>query len=112
MYYEGLASEGDRLRKYISISSTSSIFIEDHLGSISRGERDRDSEWVDRLGEIGEVRDLGYTSGDEKDIGVSSSIPKGLGANDSISGVSLLGGFFSLEWENGHLGKCPSSKMA
>jgi len=44
MYYEGPASGEDRLREYISISSISSIFTEDYLGSISRGERDGDSE--------------------------------------------------------------------
>jgi len=44
-----LASEEDGLGKYIltslsSTSSTSSIFTEDHLGSISRGEGDGDSK--------------------------------------------------------------------
>ena len=95
-----------------SMSSTSSIFTDDHLGGVSGGEGDGDSEWVGRLGGIGEVGGLGYTGVGRKGIGAGSSIPKGPGTDDSISGVSLPGGIYSLGWEDGHLGKSPSSKIA
>ena len=96
VYYERPVLGGDRLGEHILTSSTSLVFIKDCLGSISRGEEDRDSEWVSRLGGIGGVEGLGYTGIGEKDIRAGSFIPKGLGANDSISGISLLRGLLSL----------------
>jgi len=117
IYCEGLASEEERLREYISTSSsstslTSSIFTKDHLDGVSREERDGDSEWVGRLGGIGGVKGLGCVGVGRKSIGAGSSTPKGSDADNSISGVSLLGGICSLEWEDRYLGKCPLSKIA
>ena len=77
-------------------SSTSSIFTEDCLGSVSRGEGEGDSEWVGKLGEIGGVEDLGCTGVGGKGVGANSFTPKGPGADDSISGISLPGGVYSL----------------
>ena len=115
-----LVSQIDLLKPYlrgglgecISTSSTSSIFTKDRLGSVSRREGDGDSEWVGKLGGIGGVKGLGCPGIGGKSIGAGSSTPEGSGADDSISGVSLIEGVCSLEWDNGHLGKCSSSKIA
>ena len=117
VYCEGPTSEGKGLGECISTSlslssSISSIFTKDHLGGVSREEGDGNSEWVGKLKGIGGVKGLGYAGVGGKGIGASSSTPKGSGANNSISGVRLLGGVCSLKWEDGHLGKCPSSKIA
>jgi len=60
-------------------------------------QKDRDSEWVGKLGEIGGVKGLGCTGIGGKDIGADSFTPEGLGPDDSISGISLPGGVCSLE---------------
>ena len=59
VYCEGPASGGGGLGECISTSSTSSIFTEDCLDSVSRGEEDGDSEWVGKLGGIRGVKGLG-----------------------------------------------------
>ena len=109
VYCEGPASGGGGLGECIL---TSSIFTKDRLGSVSRREGDGDSEWVGKLGGIGGVKGLGCPGVGGKSIGAGSSTPEGLGADDSISGVSWPGGICSLGWEDGHLGKCPLSKIA
>ena len=112
VYCERPASGEEGLRECISISLTSSIFTKDCLGSVSEREEDGDSKWVGKLGGIGGVKSLGCAGVSRKDVEAGSFIPKGSGADNSISGVSLLGGICSLEWEDRYLGKCPLSKIA